>query len=313
MYTVTPAGGTFNDVLPGDPWQPEPAARYNAVNELLRQESFTTPDAPPWSRGELTCVNVLNTSDRTLLFNRAVQLDSEFARSQDKIDYSNLYACGRPVENEEGFWGVALENIEPGHSGMVQVNGIICLRHVWGEYSVPDPVNPSKTFCRNNFIAAGVDGVYHLVNRGQARVIWYCVEQESAIVMLNCHGYFYDGMFTVLDNGNGTLTVKGGMTDLPTASYSSDVCILEDTIIPVYAIVRTTYVCLTAVRKSNGGWNLSVAQTGRPNGSDLYSPGERIVWPLASYIDISGVGHVRGLVQLHQGGAVNFRDRYYGE
>lgn len=272
---------------------------------VLRDSIFTPTEA--------NVMTVLNTSNKTLLINRAVQIDSEFAGSDNHISPSGPFVCGHTMEEANSFWGVALENIGPGKFGQVQIGGIICLRHVWGEYSVPDPVNPSKTFCRNNFIDAGVDGIYHVCSRGAARILWYDVKNESAIVMLNCLGYFYDGMFTVLDNGNGTLTVKGGMTDLPTASYSSDVCILEDTIIPVYAIVRTTYVCLTAVRKSNGGWNLSVAQTSRPNGSDLYSPGERIVWPLASYIDISGVGHVRGLVQLHQGGAVNFRERYYVE
>ena len=53
MDTLTPSLGIFNDVLPGDPWQPEPAARYNAVNELLRQEHFTPPRRPFMEPGRI--------------------------------------------------------------------------------------------------------------------------------------------------------------------------------------------------------------------------------------------------------------------
>ena len=93
MDTLNSSWGIFNDVLPGDPWQPEPAARYNAVNELLRQERFTTPAAPLWSRGELTCINVLNTSDQPLLFNRAVQIDTDFAGSENTEIWLFLNDC----------------------------------------------------------------------------------------------------------------------------------------------------------------------------------------------------------------------------
>ena len=313
MYTEIPTYGTFSDVLPGDPWQPEPAARYNAVNDLLRQENFMSPGTPYGTRGDSCCINVLNTSDKIIYFNRGVQIDSEFAGAEEQIDHANLHACGRPVEDEKGFWGLSLEEIEPGKSGMVQLTGVACLRNVWGEYRIPDPANPSRFLGRNDFVTAGRDGIFHLTTRGQARVIWHQLEQARAVVVLNCHSYFYDGMFTVLDNGNGTLTVRGGITDLPVTPYGNEINILEETIIPVRPRIYPTYVCLTGERKSDGGWKIAIESSVTANGTDLYTPGERIVWPLARYVDVNSFGHVRGLLQLHQGGEIHFRERYYVE
>ena len=64
MYDHIPYSGVLHDVAPGDPWQPEPAALYNAVNELLRQEHAPS-QAPPLPQWISECtLYVCNSSDR---------------------------------------------------------------------------------------------------------------------------------------------------------------------------------------------------------------------------------------------------------
>ena len=44
-----------------------------------------------------------------------------------------------------------------------------------------------------------------------------------------------------------------------------------------------------------------------------YVPGEVMCWDLARYRGIDDSGHIYDLVQLWQGGPINFKDRYYAE
>lgn len=321
MYTLTPTYDTFSDVLPGDPWQPEPAARYNAVNELLRQESFMTPSLPVGAAGNLCCANVLNISDKIINFNKAVQIETEQPTTQNPIDLSETYICGKPLEDEESFWGVALETIPPGGAGMVQLSGVVCLRHIIGDYLIPDPADDTKILAYQNFVRPRSDGIYEVSNRGRARILWYQKNRTAAIALLNSPSLSYDGMFSVRENGDmeNTLTVKGGITDLPVTlggdDKESETLRLEDTIVKIdaFGYARRT-ICLTATRTDSNHipWELGIEISHYRNGRDLYRPGERMVWPLASYNGATGLApsSPKNLVQL-QYGPVNFRERYY--
>lgn len=312
MYATTPSLDIFNDVLPGDPWQPEPAARYNAVNELLRQENYTEPGVSPRGAGIFSCVNVINTSDRPIFENKPVQIETEFAGENDRINKSDPYVCGRPLEKEHSFWGLSLERIDPGKAGVVQIAGAAYIRLVRGQRFVYDSYKKDQLLCRNDFVLAGMDGSFHILNRGQARLLWHDPVQESAIVLLNSPSSSYDGMFAVIDNGDRTLTVKGGCSDLKRSLYTQEASVLEECQVPIFTMSWSTWVCLTAVRNSEGGWELGVENSSYRSGYNLYIPGEKMVWPLASYISADVSGYVNGLVQLHYG-AVNFKERYFVE
>lgn len=256
-------------------------------------------------------ITLLNTSEQMLFANKAVQIDTDFAGDNDNL-YNEVYVCGRPVENEDRFWGVAMQDIPPGEKGTVQVGGVARL-HVLGDYIIPYPDDASKVYCRHDFVTPGSDGFFHLFNRGNARVIWFDDASHNAVVMLNSRSYLYDGMFAVLAIDDERLLVKGGVTDLLKTSYARAVNVLEDTVIPIKGwLYDFTYVCLTGTRNSAGGWDIAVEQTFSHTFSDLYKPGEKIVWPLASYSGNTMAGHARALKQLHYG-AVNFKERYYVE
>jgi hypothetical protein len=311
MNEIIPPYGFLNDVLPGDPWQPEPAARYNAVNELLKKE-FSTGQSKGFffhqsSSGFLT---VKNTSDKEIVSGSAVKIDTDCAVTGfSRIAFNDPFVCGHPMTDSKGFWGLASEKIAPGHAGVVQISGAAVIRNLKGAYTFPDkPVN--TTWKRNEYVFTGNDGTFHLGSHGRARVLFYDKDSRCAIVLLGECSPAYDGMFAVSDNGDDTLTVKGGITDLD-KFYSSASSFAETTLPVVIHNSEWHYVCLIAAW-SEGRWQLSVDIHRYPD-SYFYIPGEKIFIPLARYMGARDDGYVRDLVQLHQGGIVNFRERYYIE
>ena len=317
MYDLIPPYGMLQDVVPGDPWQPESAARYNAVNELLRQErSPAASQFRPPGESELL-LWVCNSSDKLLPIHSPVQIDSSFVPdSSCRLTRKSLYAFGKPMENLYGFWGIAQENIAPGQAGPVQVGGLALIEDACGFYEKNyTTVDESVYKVRNTFIFPGLDGKFHFGRRGSAEVIWHCAANNRTLVRLGAPCREYTGMFAVLENGDGTLTVKGGETDL----YEPDIAYLSyrpgvsigDTILPVEGnqyYGRT--VVLVATLDKHSYWHLSVALT-EANRSDLYIPGEQIFWELARYASVSKEGYLQDFQQLHQGGIVNFKERFY--
>ena len=304
MYQIIPPYGALKDVSAGDPWQPEPAARYNAVNELLRQEFQEIPEYPEFPVSNPAVVDVLNTSAVLLPRGSAVQIDTDAASGHASVlPDSDLYVCGKAVDNEESVWGVALEDIPAGCGGPVQLYGVAALKDVQGQNLAHGPAGYILD-ARSRYVYAGLDGKFHFGNRGRAEVLWYDWSNSLVVVMLNAQAYRYGGMFAVLDNGNGSFTIMGGETDLRNTPA------LEDTVIPIDP--NGTLVCLTAEREGEQ-WHLGVEITASTDGSDLYVPGEKMVVPLARYKGVDNSGHCNDLVQLHQGGMVNFRWTYYIE
>lgn len=312
MYDLIPPYGTLNDVLPGTPWQPESAARYNAVNELLKQEPRPLTETPFVSPAADTTVKVCNASEKMLSVSSIVQLDTGFINDENYIiTRRNSYLFGKSVEQLNCFWGIALDNIPPGQWGSVQISGIAVVDPPRGEYESLRTSPYGKEPVRNNFVFAGTDGALHFGTRGEAQVLSYCPGNRKAIIRLGVSSPRYTGMFAVLENGDGTLTVKGGETDL----VSSDVyqyfggAFIGDTQLP--AENRGSVICLVAKYK-NLSWQLSVEQF-RDSTRDIYIPGEQIFIELARYYGVDEWGYLRDFQQLWQGGMVRFKERYFVE
>ena len=313
MYDLIPPYGSLNDVVPGTPWQPEPAARYNAVNELLKRESFA-PVPESSVPGSRQLLRVCNSSGSVLPIFSPVQVDTSFIDDDSYfVHRRNCYVFGRPVEKIHGLWGIALDNIPPGEWGEVQISGLMLVEAPRGEYEYTASSPYGKRSVRNNFLFAGTDGALHFGQRGEAQVISFCPNNRRTLVRLGVRDQEYCGMFSLFENGDGTLTVRGGETDLY-ATYTDSVnfeggSFIEDTVIP--ARNRGTVVCLVA-RLVEEKWRLEIVQADHSPHA-LYIPGEQLFWPLARYSGVDEWGYLRSFQQLWQGGVINFSERYYVE
>lgn len=311
MYDLIPPYGTLDDLLPGVPRQPEPAERYNALNELLKQEPQPLPVMPFFSETG-SMVKVCNASDETLTVSSIVQIDTDFINDSSYIvTPRNFYLFGKPVEKLNGIWGIALDNIPPGQWGAVQISGIALVDPPRGEYETDGDSSSGMSVERNDFVFAGLDGALHFSTKGEAQVISYCPGNRKAVIRLGVSDHRYRGMFSVRENGDGTLTVKGGETDLHVSDvyqYSGGASV-EDTLLEARS--KGTLICLVA-KFQNDIWKLEVRQIDDTT-RDLYIPGEQIFIELARYRGVDQWGYLRGFRQLWQGGMVRFRERYFVE
>jgi hypothetical protein len=281
----------------------------------------------PNSSYDGSILTVQNVSDRKLDYNKAVELVTE--HTFDKTDINSICVPGKLVEDEECFWGIALDNIPPGKIGRVKISGVHYLPEVWGARPSQISYNGNPEPFYQNYINPRKIGAFELNNRGRARVLWWqTIRKESqgstmppvgrAVVLLNTpDSYIYDGMFAVKDKGNGNLFVKGGLTDLVLGQFADKVATLEDSEVSINPHNDPMYVHLVAT-KGNGGiydWTLKVVSSTTANGMEMYQPGKTMVWPLARYNSATlYYDHYSpvNLIQL-QYGPVNFRERYYLE
>lgn len=318
--------GQFKKVSPGDVWRPN-AEKENALSDLLNRFSGASPGIMlPNSSYDGSILTVQNVANYTLDYNKAVELvmDNEF----DKTDINSICVPGKPVEDEECFWGIALDNIPPGKIGRVKISGVHYLPEVWGARSYQISYNGNPEPFYQNYINPRKDRAFELNNRGRARVLWWQTTRKEnqgnipkagrAVVLLNTpDSYIYDGMFAVKDKGNGNLFVKGGLTDLVLGQFADKVATLEDSEVSINPHNDPMYVHLVAT-KGNGGiydWTLKVVNSVTANGMEMYHPGQTMVWPLARYNSATNYnGHYSpvNLIQI-QYGPVNFRERYYLE
>lgn len=303
----------YPKVTPGAPFVPS-AARENAINEMLN--AFNGIDGRWWG-GPIrhdTTLYVANNTDKTLGIGTPVQTDTFFApEGFGHIDQRNPCAYGGPVTDKRAVWGVALEEIKPNEAGPVQMYGVALLKDIQGKYYNALELRDGSELVesKNNFIYAGLDGKYHFAQWGRAEILWYDEWSRAAFVLLGGRRYPYSGMFAVTDNGNGTLTVKAGETDL--SGYPAGMARIDDTVIPATVSGQDNYISLNASRLNGERyyWKLEVKHGKGPNAH--YVPGEVMCWDLARYRGIDDSGHIYDLVQLWQGGPINFKDRYYAE
>ena len=279
----------LNDVLPGSPWQPEHAARYNALNALLRQEESARSAEPAPYRGSEVLLPVRNITDELLPGSGAVEIRPE-PRPGLGIDSLRPMLFGQAVTAECRFWGIATEDISPGHGGLVQIGGAAIIRGVHG---TPDRCVIPKP-----------DGYFHFSSGGRAEVLYRTPDSTlpDAIIYLGGGGGGYTGMFAVTENSDNTVTIGGGMV---LVSYNEPLFSMEETTLPRPTYSGLQYVLLNAVRQ-NGLWNVYFSvENGNMNRG--YVPGERICWHLARL----SYGDRYPFVQLWQGGVIDFTTRYF--
>ena len=313
---------SFNKVSPGQLWTPS-ADRENAITDVLNAFSQVRPGSVPPAGWDPSVIMAVNATEKTFSIGSAVQLDTSFVPDSeyDRLWHRNIRAYGRPVENEYSIWGVALDNIHPESSGPVQISGAAMIRNPLGEFEKSYKYNyyagTSRTV-RNNFIFPGRDGRYHFGKRGGAEVIWYDKYSGWTLVRLGAKDHSYTGMFAVIENGDGTLTVKGGETDLThsgtsTVPENGSEFFVPDTVIKVEGgqadgrviVLQATY------NTADQPWKLEIlASDYLPH---CYEPGKKIYWELARYSGVDHYGYLVDFQQLWQGGMINFRDRYYIE
>ncbi len=116
----------FSDVSAGDAWQPESAARYNAVNSLLRSGSISGT----YESAVNDCrVEVFNHSGVTIpAFTPAAVTGCHLP---DDPLQRNCRLAGKvllevvPAQNELLPWGIVIQDIQPGSSGVMIISGVV--------------------------------------------------------------------------------------------------------------------------------------------------------------------------------------------
>ncbi len=278
----------LNDVLPGSPWQPEHAARYNALNALLRQEDPARPAAPAPSRGSEVLLPVRNITDEPLPGGQAVEICPD-PQPGLGVYFQRPMLFGRAVTAECRFWGIATENIAPGRGGLVQVGGPAA---VYGVEGSPD-----------RYIVPKPDGGFCYSTSGRAEVLYYNPQgYGSALVYLGGGGSSgYTGMFAVRENSDGTVTVGGGM--MIKSYYEFPITVEEATLQRPATNSYQQFVLLVVELRGAHRIYFSIENG---YGNEAYIPGEQICWTLARL----SKGNIP-FAQLWQGGMIDFTSKYY--
>ena len=117
---------SFRDVVSGEVWRPEPAERYNAVNQLLRQErSGNVMPRRPVSGNTLDFCNVSPTEIPRFT---PVSITGVYAEHEQENLWSRydgqVLVSGVPAVNDLYLWGIAADSVLPGEFGTLTVSGL---------------------------------------------------------------------------------------------------------------------------------------------------------------------------------------------
>ena len=283
----------LNDVLPGSPWQPEHAARYNALNALLRQEELPRSAGPVSGGNGEILLPVRNITDEVLPGGGAVEISPE-PQPEQGVNFRRPVLFGRTVSEETLFWGIATEDIAPGYGGLVQVGGAAVVSGVRG--------NPDR------YVVPKPDGYYHFSSTGRAEVLYRASwVYPDAVVFLGGGGggAVFNGMFAVTENEDGTVTVSDGMA---ITTFNDGPRPVPGTTLSTPSRTGLLYVVLNARLASGGRWDFSFSVE-RSNADHGYIPGEQITWAIARLTTTGTPAYP--FAQLWQGGLIDFSSRYY--
>ncbi|MBQ9787176.1 MAG: hypothetical protein IJW33_03310 [Lentisphaeria bacterium] len=116
----------FNDIAPGSQWQPEPAARYNAVNRLLSQgENFFPQNTDSSGR---VIVDFINLAEKTIGQFTAVALysaaDGEHIARLEERNNGICFLNGMSAYDDSYVWGISISEVKHLETGMAIVSGI---------------------------------------------------------------------------------------------------------------------------------------------------------------------------------------------
>lgn len=117
---------SFQDVVPGEERQAESAARYNAVNQLLRRSFSGSGDFGQHISGR--SVEFCNISTQVIPCFAAVSVTGTYSGSEVQWHWSrpdgHALVCGVPAENELQLWGISMDEVAPGEFGTLIVSGL---------------------------------------------------------------------------------------------------------------------------------------------------------------------------------------------
>ena len=233
-------------------------------------------------------LTVRNVGEELLPGGTAVEISPE-PRPGEGVSFQRPMLFGRAVAGEECFWGIATEDIAPGHGGLVQVGGIAVIRGVRGT--------------PNRFAAPKPDGYIHFASAGRAEVLYhtsYSSASDAVIYLGGGAAAGYGGMFGVTENEDDTVTVGAGMA---ITAFREGPKFVAETTLRKNASGRLLLVLLNA-RLEGGEWDLFLSIGEGLTGG--YIPGRQICWPLAR---LTSGGY--SFAQLWQGGVIDFSSRYY--
>lgn len=119
----------YQDISPDEQSRTEPAARYNAVNRMLREYSGQSdPVYPSFSPG-LTVIDFMNSSSGTIGAFTAVRILANLPpQSSGELDgrwEGQCIVCGVPAYDENEPWGIALDEVEPQEYGRMALAGTV--------------------------------------------------------------------------------------------------------------------------------------------------------------------------------------------
>ena len=116
----------FSDVAPGMSRESESASWHNAVNFLLRQSKTLSEEKNFLPPGAITFYNI---STQEIPAFTAVAVTGEFDSGDPQALFRRfdgmLPASGIPALDGELPWGIALEKVAPGQSGMMVLYGLV--------------------------------------------------------------------------------------------------------------------------------------------------------------------------------------------
>ncbi|MBR7130400.1 MAG: hypothetical protein IKC82_00215 [Lentisphaeria bacterium] len=205
---------SFQDVSPGDPWQTEPAVRYNAVNYLLRSFAGEVPEEKEMS--DFRLVDFINSSSDTIrAFTAVAIIQDEYNGSPEELQSRfGGYTCvrGIPAVDDSCHWGITLEDVQPRQTGTMTLTGLV---PAWitgrGKMAAPSAAG----------LVAGNTGSAAIISQAEI----YAGTPYPGIILLNGKGgnrdeYMGQFKITALSPSRASITYPGddtvcGYTDVP--------------------------------------------------------------------------------------------------
>lgn len=186
----------YPHISPGDKFRPN-AEKENAISRLLDKAqgaAFIQSVFPPEERSVSLAYNSGETAIKAGRAANALHKSSSDKTPEVSLSLPALIVNDSSAGEKAEYWGIALEDIEPGSVGPVQLHG----------FTVCAPVEGKK----QNFIDIAKDGTFFFSGSGAARVLRANEKEKLALVFLD-QQCVYRGPLAVRSDGE-TLSVING-------------------------------------------------------------------------------------------------------
>lgn len=192
----------FQYVSQGDKFRPN-AKKENALSRLLNGVSNISPGNFFQAPEERSVSLAINVSGDVIPAGSPVELVKDPEGESASLIETPAILVTKKKNGSSGLWGIALEELQAGALGPVQLHGVSICTEVQGE--------------KLDFVDANENGFFYS-NSGAARVLKSNAEEKSALVFLggDCG---YDGFFAVQFDGETFSVVDGGDPDSSIAGY----------------------------------------------------------------------------------------------